>query len=70
MDNFYLVEISHTESGEEARERAAELTDDQLLAWCHEISNRDFGEDFRPDLYSWLNGSREGMIDFIVGSFL
>lgn len=70
MNSFVVVAIERTESGEEARRQSAEMSAEQLLEWCHAISNRDFGEDFQPDIYPWLNGSREGMIDFIVGSFL
>lgn len=74
-DNFgfpvdVIVHIPRTEEGETARIRCSEMSDDQLRNWCNEISQRDFDEPFDPEKYPWLDGSREGMIDFIVGSYL
>jgi hypothetical protein len=74
-DNFgfpvdVVVHIPRTEEGETARIRCSEMSDAQLRAWCNEISQRDFDEPFSPEKYPWLDGSRDGMIDFIVGSFL
>ena len=65
-----IVYVPRTEEGETARIHASEKTDDELRAWCNEISQRDFDEPFSPEKYPWLDGSREGMIDFIVGSYL
>ena len=65
-----VVHIPRTEEGETARIRASLMTDDQLRTWCNEISQRDFDEPFSPEKYPWLDGSRDGMIDFIVGSYL
>ena len=64
------INIPLTSSGEKARVKASSMTDSQLRQWCDEISQRDFFEPFQPDIYPWLDGSRSGMIDFIVGSFL
>jgi hypothetical protein len=65
-----IIYVPRTEEGETARIRASEMNDDQLRQWCDEISQRDFDEPFSPEKYPWLDGSREGMIDFIVGSYL
>lgn len=65
-----IIQIPRTEDGEAARIRASLMNDDQLRALCNQISQRDFGEPFNPEKYPWLDGSRDGMIDFIVGSFL
>lgn len=65
-----IIYVPRTEDGEAARIRASEMNDDQLRQWCDEISQRDFGEPFNPEKYPWLDGSRAGMVDFIVGSFL
>ena len=65
-----IIHIPRTEQGEAARIRCSEMNDEQLRSWCNEISQRDFDESFSPEKYPWLDGSREGMIDFIVGSFL
>ena len=64
------INIGSTSSGEMARVKASSMTDEQLREWCNSISKRDFFEPFQPEIYPWLDGSRSGMIDFIVGSFL
>ena len=65
-----VVHLQRTPQGEAARSLAASKSDEELRQWCDEISRRDFNEPFQPEKYPWLDGSREGMIDFIVGSFL
>jgi hypothetical protein len=65
-----IIHIPRTEQGEAARSLALAMTDVELKDWCDKISQRDFGEPFQPDKCPWLDGSRDGMIDFIVGSFL
>lgn len=65
-----IVHIPRTEQGEAARSLAASMNDQELRDWCNKISLRDFEEPFQPEKYPWLNGSREGMIDFVVGSYL
>ena len=65
-----VIQIQRTASGEAARSLALTMTDEELKAECERISQRDFNEPFQPDKYPWLDGSRDGMIDFIVGSYL
>jgi hypothetical protein len=64
------IHIPRTEQGEAARSMALAMSDEELKAECDRISQRDFNESFQPELYPWLDGSRDGMIDFIVGSYL
>ncbi len=65
-----IIHIPRTEQGEAARSLALAMSDAELKTWCDKISQRDFDEPFQPEKYPWLDGSRDGMIDFIVGSFL
>jgi hypothetical protein len=65
-----IIYIPRTLQGEAARSLALAMTDAELKAWCDKVSVRDFDEPFSPEKYPWLDGSREGMIDFIVGSYL
>jgi hypothetical protein len=65
-----IITLPRTEQGEAARSLALAMVDDELKQWCESISQRDFNEPFDPEKYPWLDGSRDGMIDFVVGSFL
>lgn len=65
-----IINLPRTEQGEAARSMALAMTDAELKAECDRISERDFNEPFQPEKYPWLDGSRDGMIDFIVGSYL
>jgi len=65
-----IIYIPRTEQGEAARSLALSMSDAELKTWCDKLSIRDFDEPFQPEKYPWLDGSRDGMIDFIVGSFL
>ncbi|HEY9706957.1 MAG TPA: hypothetical protein V6D48_02005 [Oculatellaceae cyanobacterium] len=65
-----IINLPRTEQGEAARSMALAMSDEELKAECDRISQRDFGEPFQPELYPWLDGSRDGMVDFIVGSYL
>lgn len=73
LDGFtpdVIIHIPRTLQGEAARSLALAMTDAELKDWCDKVSIRDFNEPFSPEKYPWLDGSREGMIDFVVGSFL
>lgn len=74
MSNHHFIDlvihIPRTEQGEAARKLASSMSNTQLKTWCDKLSIRDFDEPFQPEKYPWLDGSRDGMIDFIVGTFL
>ena len=64
------IKIPKTPRGEAARSLALTMSNEQLREWCNQINQRDFNQPFQPDeKHPWLDGSRKGMINFIVCSF-